>query len=96
MTQLTLAEAQDQNLADLLDQGASGEEIVICGDGIKYHVRVTAVRVTRAGRRIPGLGRVTSEDAPSTSDERRFGSDTGKIWMSDDFDEPLDDFREYM
>jgi hypothetical protein len=21
---------------------------------------------------------------------------SGKIWMSDDFDEPLDDFKEYM
>ena len=25
-----------------------------------------------------------------------FGSQKGKIWMSDDFDEPLDDFKEYM
>jgi antitoxin component of RelBE/YafQ-DinJ toxin-antitoxin module len=25
-----------------------------------------------------------------------FGRLKGKIWMSDDFDEPLDDFEEYM
>lgn len=25
-----------------------------------------------------------------------YGSMAGKIWMSDDFDEPLDDFKEYM
>ena len=25
-----------------------------------------------------------------------FGSDKGRIYMSDDFDEPLDDFQEYM
>jgi len=26
----------------------------------------------------------------------KFGCMKGKIWMSDDFDEPLDDFKEYM
>ena len=25
-----------------------------------------------------------------------YGSMSGKIWMADDFDEPLDDFKEYM
>ena len=24
------------------------------------------------------------------------GSDKGKVWMSDDFDEPLEDFKNYM
>ena len=28
--------------------------------------------------------------------QRQFGSVKGQIWMSDDFDEPLEDFREYM
>lgn len=28
--------------------------------------------------------------------QRPFGSVQGTIWMSDDFDEPLDDFHEYM
>jgi len=27
---------------------------------------------------------------------RQSGSAKGLIWMSDDFDQPLDDFREYM
>jgi antitoxin (DNA-binding transcriptional repressor) of toxin-antitoxin stability system len=36
--------------------------------------------VPLAPRRIPG----------------RFGSGKGKIWMSEDFDEPLEDFKEYM
>jgi len=26
----------------------------------------------------------------------RFGSMKGKVWMADDFDAPLDDFKEYM
>jgi len=33
---------------------------------------------------------------PIEDGSRGFGSDRGKIWMSDDFDEPLEDFREYM
>jgi prevent-host-death family protein len=28
--------------------------------------------------------------------QRQFGSVEGEIWMSDDFDAPLDDFQEYM
>jgi antitoxin (DNA-binding transcriptional repressor) of toxin-antitoxin stability system len=27
---------------------------------------------------------------------RKPGSATGQVWMSDDFDEPLEDFKEYM
>lgn len=35
--------------------------------------------------------------APSPSaQQRQFGSAKGLIKMSDDFDEPLEDFREYM
>lgn len=26
----------------------------------------------------------------------KFGSAKGQVWMSDDFDAPLDDFKEYM
>ena len=26
----------------------------------------------------------------------KYGSMAGKVWMSDDFDAPLDDFKEYM
>ncbi len=28
--------------------------------------------------------------------KRQFGSAKGKIWMSDDFDEPFDDMKDYM
>lgn len=33
---------------------------------------------------------------PTKTRRRQFGSVRGEIWMSDDFDEPLDDFQEYM
>lgn len=35
---------------------------------------------------------------PTLSEEPRprFGSAKGQVWMSDDFDAPLDDFEDYM
>ncbi len=41
------------------------------------------------------------EDKPSFTKvdgnpDRGFGSLKGKIWMSPDFDEPLEDFKDYM
>lgn len=33
---------------------------------------------------------------PTTEIERKFGLLKGKLKMSDDFDEPLEDFKEYM
>ncbi len=39
-----------------------------------------------------------SIDQPAEDPEKRrgFGVLKGKVWMADDFDEPLDDFKEYM
>ncbi len=49
------------------------------------------VVITRGGQPLVRLITVT-ERKP----QRRFGSARGLIRMSDDFDEPLEDFREYM
>ena len=40
----------------------------------------------------------TIQFVPRVTDERRpqFGSAKGRIWMSDDFDAPLEEFKEYM
>ena len=40
----------------------------------------------------------TIQLVPRTAEERRpqFGSAKGKIWMADDFDAPLEEFKEYM
>jgi len=44
--------------------------------------------------------RVEKNDASKTLVKRpfsdMFGEWSGRIWMSDDFDEPLDDMKEYM
>lgn len=39
-----------------------------------------------------------SLNQPAADQEKRdgFGVLKGKVWMADDFDEPLDDFKEYM
>ena len=36
------------------------------------------------------------EEIPSQKKRRVAGGLKGKIWMSDDFDEPLDDLKDYM
>ena len=56
MTHLTLDEAKNKGLPDLLKQGASEKEIVISGDGVKYHVHVTVEKITQRTKRIAGLG----------------------------------------
>ena len=40
----------------------------------------------------------TPRDAPKEEPfkEREFGCLKGQIWMADDFDAPLDDFKDYM
>jgi len=42
------------------------------------------------------LARLTAPPPRQQNPKREFGSVEGEIWMSDDFDAPLDDFWEYM
>lgn len=73
MYQINLKEAETQ-LAQLIEQAAGGEEVVITrNDGTAFKI-------------VPIRDRVT---AP------KFGSAKGLIKISDDFDEPLEDFEEY-
>lgn len=51
------------------------------------------VVITKEGR---PLARLTAPRSRSEPGEREFGRVEGEIWMSEDFDEPLDDFEEYM
>ena len=74
MHEVKLKEAKVQ-LAELINQAAYGEEVVITRDD------GTAFKI------VP-----ISPNKPYP----RFGSAKGLIEMSDDFDEPLDDFKAYM
>jgi hypothetical protein len=37
-----------------------------------------------------------SEDKPKNTIASLYGKGKGKVWMADDFDAPLEDFKEYM
>jgi prevent-host-death family protein len=49
------------------------------------------VIITKSGQPVVRLVAITKR-----RDQRQFGSARGLIEMSDDFDEPLEDFRDYM
>ena len=68
------------SLPELIAQSIEGKEIVISQSG-KPLVKLVALN----GQKLSGQKR-----------KRRFGSAKGLIRMSDDFDEPLEDFRDYM
>lgn len=42
------------------------------------------------------LEQFTPKEGEGAKPYRRAGSAEGLVWMSDDFDEPLEDFKEYM
>jgi antitoxin (DNA-binding transcriptional repressor) of toxin-antitoxin stability system len=42
------------------------------------------------------IAKLAKEPATATPKKRRAGSAAGQVWMSPDFDEPLEDFKEYM
>ncbi len=57
---------------------------------IEQAARGEEVVITKTGQPVARLSAATAKR------QREFGSAGGEIWMSDDFDAPLDDFREYM
>jgi antitoxin (DNA-binding transcriptional repressor) of toxin-antitoxin stability system len=72
MAPISVEEAQDR-LAELMEEAAGGEEVVIArADGSAFRL-------------------VPIEMAPRP----RFGSARGLFTMADDFDAPLEDFRDY-
>lgn len=74
MHEVKLKEAEVR-LAELIDEAAQGEEVVITrGDG-------TAFKIVPISK---------------TKPYPKFGSAKGLIKMSDDFDEPLEAFKDYM
>ena len=74
MYQIALKDAE-LRLAELIDEAAHGEEIMITRDDGKVFKLVLFM---------------------PTKPYPKFGSARGLIAMSDDFDEPLEDFKEYM
>lgn len=80
MVRVSAEEAETQ-LLQLMDEALSGE----------------AVFITRDGKEIVQLVPVEqSQQRPQFGSARQPGSASGLIHMTDDFDEPLEDFKEYM
>jgi antitoxin (DNA-binding transcriptional repressor) of toxin-antitoxin stability system len=81
MIQVTVTEAQ-QRLPELLDLVQAGENVEIQADSGRSYVLVSTPKHDRAGTDWNGYPKA--------------GSLKGKIWISEDFDEPLEELREYM
>ena len=76
-------EQAQQQLAQLIERLAAGEELVITRGG------------KPVARLVPEAKANGASKAPAKAD-RVLGSARGRIRISDDFDAPLDEFREYM
>ncbi len=84
MQQVSLEEAA-QKLPELFDAAMRGEEVLVTANGERS---ATIQLVPReAEERRPQFG---------SANQRQPGSAKGQIWMADDFDAPLEEFREYM
>jgi len=79
--QVTVAEAQ-KRLPELLALVETGESVEIHPESGESFVLVHKPKPDSGAAAWPGYPKA--------------GSLKGKIWMSDDFDEPLEKFREYM
>jgi antitoxin (DNA-binding transcriptional repressor) of toxin-antitoxin stability system len=79
--QVTVAEAQ-KRLPELLALVEAGECVEIYPESGESFALVHRPKHDRETATWPGYPKA--------------GSLKGKIWMSDDFDEPLEEFREYM
>jgi antitoxin (DNA-binding transcriptional repressor) of toxin-antitoxin stability system len=88
MQQIDLDEAKTQ-MASLIQSALDGEEVIITENDRPV---LKIVRVSDAD--VPTL--LYRRDARVAKPRRQSGSAKGSIYMSDDFDEPLEDFAEYM
>lgn len=88
MQQIDLDEAKSQ-LARLIQSALDGEEVILTENDQPV---LKIVRVAEANTPVM----LHRRDQPATKPRRQSGSAKGSIHMSDDFDEPLEDFAEYM
>jgi len=80
--QVSLIEAA-ASLSDLVQAAIDGEEVILLnGD--------------RPAIKLVPLAEPLCKSIESVKHDRKPGSVKGLIWVSDDFDEPLEDMKEYM
>lgn len=90
MTTVSLADAQAK-LPELIAAVGRGEQVVVTIDD-----RPVAKIGSPDAVVFPDNLKDLTDEQKQTLIERGYGCMQGKIWMSDDFDEPLEDFAEYM
>jgi antitoxin (DNA-binding transcriptional repressor) of toxin-antitoxin stability system len=76
--------------ARLIQSALSGEEVIITENDKPI------LRLVRVAKEKGELSTPRGRDEPTVEPHRQSGSARGLISMSDDFDEPLEDFTEYM
>ncbi len=90
-------------LSELIAQSISGRDVVISRDGQPV-VKLVALTGQKRKRRSQNPEprtqnselRTQNSELRALNSKRRFGSARGMIKISDDFDEPLEDFKDYM
>jgi antitoxin (DNA-binding transcriptional repressor) of toxin-antitoxin stability system len=80
--QVSLTEAA-ASLRDLVQAAIDGEEVILL-DGDRPAIKLVPLAEPLCNR------------IESVKPRPKFGSAKGLVWMSDDFDEPLEDMKEYM
>ena len=76
----TTIDNAETQFRELIDAALRGEDVVITPE-------------SDLDERVIKLVVVPSQDRPAF---RKAGSAKGEIWISDDFDEPLEEFKEYV
>lgn len=77
----TSIDAANAQLKEIIEAALRGEEVLV-------------TTKDDAGERVVQI--FAFQLKPEVARRRGFGSAKGQIWMSDDFDEPLEEFEEYM
>ncbi len=80
MVRTTIDDATQQ-LPELAKAALRGEEVLITTD-------------SEGNERVLKLVAIPHVAGQPVGEKRQFGSAKGQIWMSDDFDEPLEEFEE--
>jgi prevent-host-death family protein len=89
MTNVSLQEAQER-LPELVERAEAGEVVIIASEGREVALVNSTFLASYDGGRTPKIQRFSDGGKPI------FGAAAGTFVIPDDFDEPLEDFREYV
>lgn len=90
MKPVTIAEAREK-LSELIDAALRGEEVTITLDDQRSEQASSVEKSVISESVVKLIATSTAKRYPAKA-----GSAKGMVWMSDDFDAPLEEFKEYM